>query len=251
MRGDGSDAVLRLGGVDSPFYDSLKWARKVKQAFANGLQQTIADLQQLCSEIVQLPDSGVPGQLKSTSTDHVSQVSGVLSKEAFYDESASLQTARHELAKQVETAVGELAKQQARARSAELIKWENLPNWADLLTEDRAWFAAEVDNLAVAVSGNIAGLRRLLAYEYDLNHRLRELDKELGVLAAKRRDEREKPPEEGNGNTREPVDAEIIVPAVIERVDQLEALVAQIQALRVRLAARQPVHICWKEQTKS
>jgi hypothetical protein len=48
-----------------------------------------------------------------------------------------------------------------------------------------------------------------------------------------------------------PVDFEIIVPAVIERLDQLEALVAQIQSLRVRLAARQPIHICWKEQRKS
>jgi hypothetical protein len=251
VRGDGSDAVLRLGGVDSPFYDSLKWARKVKQAFANGLQQTIADLQQLCSEIVQLPDSGVPGQLKSLSTDQVSQVSGILSKEAFYDESAALQTARHELAKQVENAVAELAKQQIHLRESELMKWRNLPDWADLLVEDRAWVAAEADKLAVDALGDIGGLRRLLAHEYDLNHRLRKLEKEVGVLAAARRKEREKPPGDGNGSPAEPVDAEIVVPAVIERVDQLEALVAQIQALRVRLAARQPVHIRWKEQTKS
>jgi hypothetical protein len=73
VRGDGSDAVHRLGGIDSPFYDSLKWARRVKQAFANGLQQTIADLQRLCSEIVQLPDSGIPGQLKRASAAHLSQ----------------------------------------------------------------------------------------------------------------------------------------------------------------------------------
>ena len=250
VRGDGSDAVLRLGGVDSPFYDSLKWARKVKQAFVNGLRQTIADLQQLCSEIVQLPDSGVPGQLKSASTDRVSQVSGTLSKEAFYDESAALQTTLHDLARQVETAVAELAQQQIHVREAELTKWQNLPDWADLLAEDRAWVAAEMDKPVVDAAGNIAGLRRLLTHEYDLNHRLRELEKEVHVLAVKRRKEREKPPGEGNGSPKELVDAEIVVPAVIERVDQLEAIVAQIQALRVRLAACQPVHIRWKEQTK-
>jgi hypothetical protein len=250
VRGDGSDAVHRLGGIDSPFYDSLKWARRVKQAFANGLQQTIADLQRLCSEILQLPDSGIPGQLKSASTTHLSQVSGILSKEAFYDESAALQTARHELAEKVETAVAGLAQQQTDVRAAELAKWQNLQDWADLLAEDRAWFAAEVDKLVVDGSGNISGLRRLLAHEYDLNHRLRELKKEVGILAAQRRKKRENRASDG-GNPPDPVEVEIIVPAVIERVDQLEALVAQIQALRVRLAARQPVHICWKEQTKS
>jgi hypothetical protein len=165
-----------------------------------------------------------------------------------------LQTTRHDLAKQVESAVTDLAQQQIHVREAELTKWQNLPDWADLLAEDRAWLAGEVDKLVVDVPGNIAGFRRLLAHEYDLNHRLRELEKEVDVLAAKRRKEREKPPEHGNGNPPEPppesVDAEIVVPAVIEHVDQLEAIVAQIRALRVRLAARQPVHIRWKEQPK-
>jgi hypothetical protein len=169
VRGDGSDAVLRLGGVDSPLYDSLEWAPKVKQAFANGLHKTIADLQQVCSEILQLPDSGIPGRLKSASTDHVSQVSGILSKETFYDESAGLQTAKHELAKHVETAVADLAQQQTHLRATELAKWQDLPDWADLLAEDRAWFATEVDKLAMNGSSNIAGLRRLLALEFNLN----------------------------------------------------------------------------------
>jgi hypothetical protein len=81
------------------------------------------------------------------------------------------------------------------------------------------------------------------------------LEKEVSVLAAQRRKERENPSASGSESSPElqmaPVDFEIIVPAVIERLDQLEALVAQIQALRVRLAARQPIHICWKEQRKS
>jgi hypothetical protein len=209
----------------------------------------------LRSEIEQLPASGIPGQLKSASADHLSRVSDILSKDAFYNESAALQTVRHELVKQVETAVADIAKQQAHLRESELTKWQKLPDWADLLSEDRAWFAAEVEKLGADVPVNIAGLRRLLAHEYDLNHHLRDLETEVGVMAAKRRKEREEPPKPGDGTPpeppAEPVDAEIVVPAIIERVDQLEALVAQIQALRVRLAARQPVRIHWKEQTKS
>jgi hypothetical protein len=255
VRGDGSDAVVRLGGVDSELYDSLKWARKVKQAFAQGLRETVAELQHFRSEIEQLPDSGAPGQLKSACADHLSQVSEILSKDAFYNESPTLQTVRHELVKQVETAVADIAKQQADLRESELTKWQKLPDWADLLSEDRAWFAAEVEKLAVDVPGDIVGLRRLLAHEYDLNHHLRDLETEVGVMAAKRRRERQEPPKPPDGGPPEPLpeplDTEIVVPAVIDSVDQLEALVAQIQALRLRLAARQSVRIRWKEQKRS
>src|SRR5207342_3495979 len=38
VRGDGSDAIKRLGGTESPLADSLKWARKVTVAFANGMK---------------------------------------------------------------------------------------------------------------------------------------------------------------------------------------------------------------------
>jgi Family of unknown function (DUF6079) len=252
VRGDGSDAVARLGGIDSTLYDSLKWARKVKLAFAQGLRETIADLQQLRSEIEQLPDSGIPGQLKSACADHINQVTDILGKDAFYNESATLQMIRHDLMKQVKTAVTDIANQQAHLGETELTKWQKRPDWADLLSEDRSWFVAEMEKLAADVPENIAGLRRLLAHEYDLNHRLRDLEIEVDVMAAKRRKEREEPPKPGGGTpTEPPVDIEITVPAVIERADQLEMLVAQIQALRGRLAARQPVRIHWKEQTKS
>jgi hypothetical protein len=251
VRGDGSDAVARLGGVDSALYDSLKWARKVKQAFAQGLRETVADLQHFRSEIELLPDSGIPGQLKTACADHLSQVSDILSKDAFYNQSAALQTVRHELVKQVETAVTDVAKQQAHLRETELTKWQKLPDWADLLSEDRAWFGAEVEKLAVDVSGNIVGLRRLLAHEYDLNHHLRKLETEVSVLAEKRRAEREEVLKPDNGTPPKPVDVEITVPAVIERAGQLEMLVGQIQGLRAHLTAGQPVRIHWKEQTKS
>jgi hypothetical protein len=69
----------------------------------------------------------------------------------------------------VETAVADLAQQQTHLRATELAKWQDLPDWADLLAEDRAWFATEVDKLAMNGSSNIAGLRRLLALEFNLN----------------------------------------------------------------------------------
>jgi hypothetical protein len=253
VRGDGSDAVRRLGGPDSPLFDSLRWARKVKQAFANSLKVVVSSLQELNTEIRQLPDSGIPGKLKSNSSDLLAQVSDILAKENFYEESPRLQTCRQELEESIAAAVGELVKQQSEVCDRESTQWQQAPDWADLLPDDRAWFATEADRLKQEAPATLVGLRQLLAHEYDLNHRLRELETQLSTIAAQRRKDREKPQEPG-GPTPEPVpsaeafEADVAVPPLFDKVEQLDTVVGQLQGFRPRIAARQPVRIHFKEQ---
>jgi len=45
-----------------------------------------------------------------------------------------------------------------------------LPDWTDLLPEDRTWFTSEVDTLKVDAPKKLAGLRQLIAHEYSLNY---------------------------------------------------------------------------------
>jgi hypothetical protein len=253
IRGDGSDAVGRLGGADSPLFDSLRWARKVKQAFANGLKQVIGSLQELNTEINQLPDSGIPGQLKTSSAGLLAQFTDILAKESFYEESSKLLSCRQDLEKSVAVAVGDLAKQQSEVRDRELRSWQLLPDWIDLLPEDRSWFLDEADKLTLDAPTTLAGLRRLLAHEYDLNHRLRDLETQIGNRAAQRRQEREKPEEPGSTTQPTPAadifEANVAIPSVFDKVEQLEMLIGQLQAFRVRIAARQPVRIHFKERS--
>jgi hypothetical protein len=252
VRGDGSDAVGRLGGPDSPIFDSLKWARKVKQAFANGLKQVIASLQELDNEIRQLPDSGVPGQLKTNAVDRLAQVKDILAKENFYDEFPTLQTALHELNTLVASVVGDIAKQQSNVCEREVAKWQALPDWTDLLPEDRTWFTSEVEKLKVDAPQTLAGLRQLIAHEYSLNYRLRELETHIAIRGGERRRDREKPETPGIGTPPEPpetFETDVAVPAVFDTVEQLDVLVGQIQGFRPRIAARQRVRIRFKERT--
>ena len=57
VSGDGSDAVKRLGGVESQLNESLVWARKLKSALDNGLRTKIKYLQRVRQGIGYLPDS--------------------------------------------------------------------------------------------------------------------------------------------------------------------------------------------------
>ncbi len=249
VSGDGSDAVGRLGGVDSPLFDSLKWARKLKKALDNGLRVTVSHLQALRRDIAALPAAGVPGELKSSAVDRLAEIDDILQKEAFFDESATLGTASAELDKLVALTVKSLTKQQSELTENELARWQTLPDWLDLLPDDQTWIMSEVEKLAVQTTEDLSGLNKLLAHDYDLNFRLRELEKQVATRAElNRKARRAAPPGGGPPEPRlEPADLTVAVPLVFESVEQVEALIKQLQQLRARLAANQPVRITWKQ----
>ena len=66
---DASDAPQRLGGKESFLFDALKWAAELTHALDQGLETTIRELVNHHQEILALPDSGVPGQLRKDMTD--------------------------------------------------------------------------------------------------------------------------------------------------------------------------------------
>ena len=255
VSGDGSDAVRRLGTVDSPLFDSLQWARKLKKALDQGLRLTVSHLQALRRDIAALPASGVPGQLKSSAAEPLAEVADILQKESFFEEADTLGTAARELDKLVASTVEGFARQQREVAEKELTRLQTLPDWLDLLADDQGWIASEVEKLAVQASPDLPGLNKLLAHEYDLHHRLRELEQQVAVRAEQNRIARRPKPEpvEDGAAPRaaeqpvEPVNQTIAVPPVFRTVEELDTLIKQLQHLRARLAALQPVRITWKE----
>ena len=107
VSGDGSDAVNRLGGVESPLYESLVWARKLKKALDNGLRANLSHLKRLRQEIGDLPDFGIPARLKASAAETLASVADILGRESFFEESAALGSALHELDKLVAEATCE------------------------------------------------------------------------------------------------------------------------------------------------
>ncbi len=241
MRGDGSDAVLRLGGADSPLFDSLKWARKVRQSFGQGLKQTVASLQQLTTELHLLPATGIPGKLRIAAAERLSQVTDVLEKEAFFDDAATLNQSKHELEKLVASAVADLVKEHDHRRDSELSVWQSLPEWFDLNPDDRNSITTQTQELAVSVEPTLPGLRQLLSASYDLNGRLTSLKEEVLRLSAKRREESERPqpePEPGEGQPPKPEpvkDQPLLIPRAFDRVEAIEEFIKMLEKLRERL----------------
>jgi hypothetical protein len=246
VRGDGSDAIKRLGGIDSPLADSLKWARKVSHAFGNGLKETIATLRRLASALSALSNSGVSGDLKRAASSQIATVDDALAKEEFFENGSALENARQELDRLVTGAVDDLMTEQKTLCEAEIDKWQRSNDWMDLEPDDRDGFVNRASNLGISAPRTLVGLQLLLTNALDVYNGLRDIQANIAISADRRRLERIPAPPPKNGEMPEPSTELIAVPAAFTTVDQIETLVTQLQHLRGRLAAGESIRIVWK-----
>jgi hypothetical protein len=230
--------------VASPLFDSLQWAREVKKAFNNGLKDTVAILQEFRAEITQLPDSGVPGKLKTQAADRLVQVADALAKESFFKEMPALQAARSDLEEFVAAAVTDFTVEQDQLRQAELAKWQATTDWAELNGDDSAWITAEVGKLAKTAAPTLAGFRQLLAHDYDLTKRLQALAREVVQRAAA---ERARRAEQAAGEEGEPFqDQQVYILPAVTKLEQIESLINQLKGYRDQMAAGKRIRVLLK-----
>jgi len=250
VSGDGSDAVKRLGGVDSPLYDSLMWARKLKKALDNGLRANLSHLKRLRQEIDDFTDSGIPAKLKASAAETLASVTDILSRESFFEEAAALGTMSNELDKLVAGAIADLARQQKTVINDELVRWQSSADWTDLTEDDRSWFSNEVVKLPLDVDGTLNGLKKILGHDYTINNRLRDLSNNVGKKAAENRTAKAKDLEsngDANETKSEVSEAEVLVPKIFTSVKEIDMLIAELNKLRLRVSGAQRVRITWKE----
>ena len=249
--GDGSDAVNRLGGIESPLFDSLVWAKKLKKALDQGLREKLKHLTQLQTEINALPDSGIPAKLKASTAETLASVVDILARDSFFEEASALGTAITELGQLVATTTTELAAQQKELGLAELDRWQNSADWLDLKDEDRTWLTAEVERLKIEADGTLAGLKKLISYDYSLNHGLRNLADAMRTKAADWRTHRkqlvEDPPPTADTPPPEVTEQEVLVPKVFKTANDIQLLISELTKLRARITASKQLRITWKQ----
>ena len=249
--GDGSDAVNRLGGTESPLYESLVWAKKLKKALDQGLREKLKHLIELQHEIVALPDSGIPAKLKLSAAETMASVTDILARDSFFEEAASLGTASTELDQLVSATTTELAAQQKELGHAELARWQASTDWLDLKDEDRTWLTAEVGKLKIEADGTLAGLKKLISYDYSLNHGLRDLADAMRTKAADWRTHRkqlvEDQPPAADALPPEVTEQEVLVPKVFKTANDIQLLISELTKLRARITASKQLRITWKQ----
>lgn len=236
MLSDASDAPQRFGAEQSPLYDGLKWAIAARTALDHGLGDTVRDLRNLAGAIDDLPSTGIPGELRESVHEDLETVTNRLGQDDFVRHMADLGSGLTALSARVADAVRVMATAQAqRLRDAE----QDLcliPEWSAFTAEEQSNTLAELQHLVVTVDEDVAGLRKLIARQFDIDQTIADLKGRI-VLGAHARRRREHEAETGRG-FREPTEKirrPLPVPARIATAAELDALIRQLQALRIDL----------------
>jgi hypothetical protein len=238
VSGDGSDAVRRFGGEDSPLHQRIQWAKKLKKALENGLQKSLDHVQRLRTVIGGLPGTGVPNQLRAAAAEPLAAIDELLARESFFDEGPAISTQAVAIDGLVAMAIKDMSDQQGKVRREAADRWAALPELYALEPEDREWTTNELSQLEKKVSPSLDGLRELLNHDYSVNQKLRDIEETLKQKAASRRKLLVEKPDDAPV-----VEKELAIPSSIESLPALESLIADLQAFLKAFNAGQKLRV--------
>ena len=233
---DASDAPQRLGAETSAIYDNLKWALEVKRVLDNGLDATLRDLQAHRRDIEALPDTGVPGELRRELAEDLGTLSERLGKEDFYKHTADFNSQLTHLKGRVRDAVITLSDQQKLRLKEGVEDLQRIPEWEQLTQEERGNAVIRLDGLALAATQDLAGLKKLLARDYDINSTLEDLKRSIQRQGQERlrkrmEEERAKTGEKGPAKLTK----SIAVPVKMTSAADIDTLIQQLHEIKAQI----------------
>ena len=251
---DASDAPQRLGAETSSIYDNLTWAQAVKRVLDNGLDATVRALQTHRRDIGELPDTGVPGELRQELADELSTLSERLGREDFHQHGADLSSQLTHIQARVREAVLKLAEAQRQRLKDGAEDLQRLSEWTELTQEERGNALDRLDGLALDATEDLNGLKRLLARDYDINGTLEDLTRSIQRDGRARRHQRERNKVTGSGigdTTPTRITRSIPLPETLTSATALDDLIRQLQEVKAQLAAYDEIELSFSIRVES
>ena len=233
---DASDAPQRLGAETSAIYDNLKWALEVKRVLDNGLEAALRDLQAHRRDIEALPDTGVPGEMRRELAEDLANLANRLGKEDFHKHGADFNSQLTHLKGRVRDAVINMSDQQKLRLKEGIEDLQRIAEWGDLTQEERGNAVNRLDGLALVASQDLAGLKKLLARDYDINSTMEDLKRSIQRQGQDRRrsaleEERAKKGEQGPAK----LSKSITVPSRMTSSVDIDALIQQLNEIKAQV----------------
>lgn len=186
MKGDASDATFRLGKEDSDLYHALLWAKKVFNAFTNGIENVIRRIHDAQKEISVLPNEGLIGELKATLERRFSDVGHILQSENFFENAANLNDAATEIESIVTDTCERLAAQQNAAIKETIEQLKSGYNWQRLEIEQQEEFSLLLERNLITGKPGVNGIREIINQVYSADKIIKAVEKDITDIIEKK-----------------------------------------------------------------
>ena len=241
---DASDLPQRVGSEQAVFFASLNWAGEASKALQQGLEVTLNDLKEHVKEISELPNSGIPGNLKREMEELLQQIAARIGEENFFKHSADLNTALTAIKTAVQKTAQELSTKQAVMIKAAQTGLQEILVWQELTQEEQSQTLAQLDVLELKTSKDLSGLKQLLAREYSIQTQTADSKQHVLELARERqmerlREEQELAIKDGDGK----LTRHVKIPRTVTDLSRLDAVIKELQKLRSELTLYSEIEI--------
>jgi len=154
------------------------------------LEQTLRQLQHYRSRMTALPDSGIPGQLKATMAEELTQLHERLVQTDFYTHAADFNTLLTSLQTRVHTTVLQMGESQHQRLQEAAQELTQVPEWGELTQEEHTSVLADLETLTLSATPDLQGLQTLLNQELGIHDRVHELKNRMVRQGQERRRQR-------------------------------------------------------------
>jgi hypothetical protein len=241
---DASDAPQRLGAEDSLVFSTLQWASEIKNAFNRGLDNTLSDLKTVISAIDALPDTGLPGQLKTETIDYRNQYNEYVNKNDFYQHSADFSSILTSLNSIIASTVEMLSIEQSIRIQTAQKDFVKHPAWNELSIDERDMLLQPLDSLTLDVNCDLKGLQSLLTQEFNIQCQLNNIKNVIETKAQQKSAQRvaeERLKYEKEGKTK--IERKVTIPKLVTQPIQLDTLIHTLIQLKGDLELNPDIEI--------
>ena len=239
---DCSDATQRMGAEESPLYSNLKWAAEVKVSLDHGLETTLLALGAKSKGIHGLPNSGVPGELKTELAGDIEQLQQRLKQEDFHKYQADLSTMLGNIKARVADAANRMNQDVEQSLKNAQEELPRSPGWDELTADERNSLLGRLERFGGEAEKNLSGIQTLLNRDYEITTSLRDLQKSVKETADNRRLQREqeklekKKKQEEEGTYKPKVlQRKVAVPKALKTTGAIDGVIDQLTELKQEL----------------
>jgi hypothetical protein len=249
LQGDASEAPTVLGAEECELVDNILWAREVRKAFEQKLDETAREAAVLLGEIPKLPKVGAADMLIRESDTMRGELADFLTREDFFLVGPDIRNRLTSLRNLVKNAAANLADEFRKSLDIQRESLRSSAIWLALPEADRGSFSDELDALTFPYAADLDGIRRLLNTRIEVDNSLTGLRSRIEARSRQVEEEKQKAPMPGGGSggTDDRDGEQPKATPIIVRARHSYASAAELQQLIVELqtalATGQPVNL--------
>jgi len=237
LTGDASDATFQLGKPDAELYIALVWAKKLQQAFDNGIETVIKKIRDLQSGVDGLPGEGLTGDLKAQLAPRFEEVKSILQSDDFFEKAADLKDKSSDIESTIADVYVKFKEQESLNIKNEVDRIKSSYSWMQLEDEVKQEFSNRLDSIIISDKSGLEGIRQIINEVFGINSQLKSIEREIEEAA--------KPKDPVPSSKKIKRYSLSHLPKRIEKKEDVEKIISEFTTIKSQLKDDEIIDLNW------